>query len=676
MPSEVVRRDCKREACPKWIPLTKSANARYCSEDCSQKVRNARLLAKKKLSKKETNWEETASESSHRRKGGTYHRLVKDGHAQHIVDGSMTASHAAELLGVTIAAVSRAMGAYRVDIALDEQAAKWVMDPEVAALLPSADLDRLTELGPGASSTHEYKRLMKSVQKAFWKFEHRYFTIGSKAEEFIVKRFHRKILKALIVTRIHGERVLILTPPRHGKSEIVLRFVAWLIVMYPNIQVLWVASNSKLAVIMTRKLKGVFGHSKLMRDELLPPGKKFGDKDAPKWTEDEFILYTRTNHTLKSATFTAIGSNGTVAGRDADWIGIDDLEELKTVGTHSMRNKSRLKHAEIMERQEEHTGVCTIASRQHPDDIPNHLIGMDGDEVWKTLVFPAHDDACDLDPEIEADHVECMLMPEVRSYRWLMKMKREAETLGLPGRFPLRYLQKSVALEGIIFDIPLIREVCLDRSRGLGVPEGITGHMVAGLDPAPRGTQASFGWLWTETTTYMIDLEEASAGGVLGAVDVMKRWLDAYDLTDWVHEDNSGQIDAWSHVPEYRKLKYDSPINIMIATTGGNKHDPAFGISSMASWYHSGRINLPYGTPEARRKVNVLLRQLELWTSDGLTGKGKTDVKMASWLPFPRMQRWQYDTDDVELELVSEQSYPGIGRNNQAPWGYTNYPGG
>ena len=174
----------------------------------------------------------------------------------------------------------------------------------------------------------------------------------------------------------------------------------------------------------------------------------------------------------------------------------------------------------------------------------------------------------------------------------------------------------------------------------------------------------------------MVDLEEAVGGSVLGAVDIMERWLSAYNLTDWIHEDNSGQIDAWKHVPSYRKLMMDSPVNIKPHTTGQNKHDPQFGISSMAAWYHSGRINLPYGTPEARRKVNILLRQLELWTTDGLTGKGKTDVKMASWLPFPRMQRWQYEADDVELVLVSDQSYPGIGDSNSAPWGYTAYPGG
>ena len=676
------RRDCQNPRCKKWIPLSKNISAKYCTKACSQSVRNERVRKKKMISRKERDWEETASESEHRVKSGVYNRMVKAGHAQQIVDNTMTASASAHILGVTIAAVSRAMGAYRKQLAIDEKASEWVMADKIAALVPSADLDRLTELGGGrlkGAEKREYKRLFKAAVKAFWKFESRYFTIGSKADMFVVKSFHKKILKGLLRTFIHGERLLVLTPPRHGKSELVLRFVGWLMVMYPNIQVLWVASNSKLAVIMTRKLKGVFQYNLKLRKEMLPPGGRFGDKHAPKWAEDEFILYTRTNHTLKSSTFTAIGSTGTVAGRDADWIGIDDLEERKTVNTSDLRQKSREKHAEIMERKEGHTGVCTIASRQHPDDIPNHLLGMEGEKAWNTLVFPAHDDACNLDPdtvELYDTHQDCMLMPEVRDYAWLMDEKTNIELMGLPGRFPLRYLQKAVPVEGIIFDIPLIKEICLDPSRGLGPPPGITGRMVAGLDPAPRGTQAGFGWLWTEETTYMVDLEEAVGGSVLGAVDIMERWLSAYNLTDWIHEDNSGQIDAWKHVPSYRKLMMDSPVNIKPHTTGQNKHDPQFGISSMAAWYHSGRINLPYGTPEARRKVNILLRQLELWTTDGLTGKGKTDVKMASWLPFPRMQRWQYEADDVELVLVSDQSYPGIGDSNSAPWGYTAYPGG
>ena len=675
MPSDygLPDRSCAKEGCHRNIPKTKNTTARYCSAKHQRDAANARQRAKAKAESPQL--ESTAKEITSVRKGTTYTKLVDKGYAQMIVDSSMTASHAAELLGVTTAGVARAMGAYRVSLKLDEAAALWTMDPLCASFLPVAGIAALRAMGQHDGEA-EYDKLLDEICEAFWGFEHRYFTIGSRGATFLRKPFHTEALRALVQTYVHGTKVLILTPPRHGKSELIIRFVAWIIVMEPNIQVLWVASNSKLAAIMTRKLKGVFAFNKLMRTELLPPGKKFGDKDAEKWTEDEFILYTRTDRTLKSATFTALGSAATVAGRDTDWIGIDDLEERKTVATSDLRQKSREKHAEIMERKEEHTGVATIASRQHLDDIPNHLMAeTDPTLAWKTLVYPAHSDDCDLDPDLIDLHTNCMLLPEVRSYKWLMQMQKESEDLGLPGRFPLRYLQKPVPVEGIVFDIPLIKEVCLDRSRGLGLPEGVSGKLISGLDPAARGTQAAFCWMYTDETVFMVDLDTHKAGGFQGALDVMTKYEDSYGLKDWVYEDNSQQVEFFRD-PRLITLKEKLDLNVMRHTTGQNKHDPELGLTAMAPWYHSGRINLPYGTAEARRKVNILLRQLELWTTDGFTKKGKSDVKMASWFPFPRMQRWHRNASEVELVLESSQSYPGYGDMNEAPWGYTNYPGG
>lgn len=72
----------------------------------------------------------------------------------------------------------------------------------------------------------------------------------------------------------------------------------------------------------------------------------------------------------------------------------------------------------------------------------------------------------------------------------------------------------------------------------------------------------------------------------------------------------------------------------------------------------------------------MLLRQLELWTTDGLNKRGKTDIKMAHWFPFPRILRWFKRDSKVKLRLTSQQSYPSVGREmNSAPW-QTLYPGG
>ena len=589
-----------------------------------------------------------------------------------ILSGELSQAALAREQDTTTANVSRSMATIRADMARGKLEDSWLMSPEAKAMVPVGLLDRLSEIGPDHLHV---EGLVAECAAAFWTFEAKFFTVGSKQQPFIVKLFHREIIDEMIRAFVFGTRLLVLTPPRHGKSEEMIRFVAWVIVMFPNIQILWVAANKDLAGQMTSKLKATFEHNVLLRDTFLAPGKRYGDKGCGLWSKTEFTLYTRTDHTLKSPTFTGLGSTSTVAGRDADFIGVDDLEERKTVATEQLREKSRMKHAEIMERQEGHTGVVTIGSRQHPDDIPNHLMDQDGDDAWKILIYAAHDDlGCEEDPEVYDTHVACMLMPEIRSYKWLMAMEAETVALGFPGRFPLRYQQEPVPEDGIVFDIPLIKQKCLDRSRGLGMAELPPMRLIAGLDPAARGTQVGFLWGWDGTVLHMIDFIEDIGGGVMKAVEVMEKWDDAYDLKVWFHEDNSGQIDAWRHVPEYVKVQLDRNLIVKPHTTGMNKHDPESGVSSMAIWYHKGLISLPYGTPAARRKTRRLLSQLQNWTTDGFSKKGKTDIKMAHWLPFPTITKWMKDTRKVKLKVSEESSYPGLTTMNDIGWN-TPYPG-
>ena len=611
------------------------------------------------------------------REGKTYQRLHDNPEVVEWLDnGTVPYTYVAHLWATSVADVSRSYAAFVMNRELTKIQGEWEMEPEFAAMLPMFEIGELRRLGEKDWSP-EHERLMKVCVVAFWAFEHEFFTIGSRGDTFIIKAFHEEIVYELIYSFVFATQLLVLTPPRHGKSEVMLRHAAWILIMYPNLQLLWVAANQDLAGQMTSKLKGVFQFSDKLKKAFLPPGILFGDEGAPKWRGDSFTLYTRLDKTLKSPSFTALGSTSTVAGRDVDYGYVDDLEERKTVATKDLRMKSRQKHAEIMERKENHTGICTIASRQHTDDIPNHLMQEEGDDAWKVLIYPAHDEhSCEADPDVYEDHVECMLMPEIRDYRWLMKMQTETEALGLPGRFPLRYLQKPVPLEGVVFDMALIREQCLDRSRGLGMEELPAMRLIAGLDPAARGQQVAFLWGWDGITLYMIDFERIKAGGVMGAVWVMAKWAEEYDLTDWIHEDNAGQIDAWRHVEPYKKVIAEYSLNVKPHTTGMNKHDPETGVSSMAAWYHVGRINLPYGTPTARRKVRQLLNELELWSSDGMRKKGTSDIKMAHWFPFPRIQRWFTTEKKPKLELVGDQSYPGIESFNDAPWGSTTYPGG
>ena len=660
--------------CDKKIGLARGKNARYCTVECRIAATAIRTTERKLMQAQVDGVPVGESKILLKRQGPVYAELKRRPELlRQLLEGNMAQVEGARILGTTEASVSRSLAAHRYDVAKQVKADEWEMEPDARAMLPVALLDRLLDIGPDHPHV---EGLIAECAAAFWEFESKFFTVGSKQKPFIVKAFHREIVDGMIRAYAHGSRLLVLTPPRHGKSELVIRFAAWLIVMYPNIQILWVAANKDLAGQMTTKLKATFEHNKAMRLAFLPPKAKFGDKGCPMWQRAEFTLYTRTDHTLKSPTFTGLGSTSTVAGRDADFIGVDDLEERKTVATPELREKSRMKHAEIMERQEDHTGVVTIGSRQHPDDIPNHLMDQDGDDAWEILVYPCHDDiTCLIDPDDDSSHWDCMLMPEVRPYKWLQAMENEAVSLGLPGRFPLRYQQVPVPEEGVVFDIPLIKELCLDRSRGLGM-EGLPAmRLIAGLDPAARGNQVAFLWGWDGTTLHMIDFDEKIGGSVIGAVKSMEAWDDLYDLKLWFHEDNSGQIDAWRHVPEYRLAQSQRGLIIKPHTTGMNKHDPESGVSSMAIWYHGGKISLPYGTAAARLKTKRLLGQLQNWTSDGFSKRGKTDIKMAHWLPFPTVVKWMKDDKAVSLTISDDASYPGISSMDSVGWS-TPYPGG
>ena len=668
-PSNIEGRICLH--CKRKISKSKRDGTKYCTSSC--KVRAAQIRMEERA---RTDKAIAADDPGKHRKGGVLDKITDNAMAQQIADGTMTITAAAELIHATPAAVSRAMGAWRIVRAQEREADRWEMAPEVAAMFPVHLFTELRAVGLPAEGSDKFEALMFRLEFAFWQFEHRYFTIGSMQLKFKVYPFHVESIREFIVAHVFATKVLILTPPRHGKSEMVLRFVAWLIIMYPNIQILWVAATLPLAKGMTGKLKGVFQHSELLIAETLPKGKKYGDKRAPIWTASEFTLFTRTDHTLKSPTFTAIGSNATVAGRDADFIGIDDLEERKTVETHEQRVKSKRKHAEIMERQETHTGVVTIASRQHPDDIPATLMQQEGSMAWRVHSYPAHNDDCTLDDDVVAGHDKngCVLAPEIVPYRILLEKKSGTETLAIPGRYELRYLQKSIPVDGMIFDIQLIREKCLDRSRIIGeIDLKVNYRLIAGMDPAPRGYQAAVLWAWTKYGTYLIDIVTTRGKGQLGAIQLFEDWFLKYGLTHWVYEDNMAKQDFFTR-PDLIKVKDKYDLTIEKHTTGNEKRDAEVGISSMAPWYHSGQFVLPYGNAESVKKTKLLLSQLQLWTTDGLQkGATVTDIKMASWFPYVRrLVRWDRTERAVKLELVSDQSYPGLDGNTPS-WGFTSY---
>jgi len=679
---------CQAKRCKRRINLDRlGKGALTCSPECSLRLKDQKKIPKKYVKHKAKVAHRRAVESSlapvaaeKARRGSTYRSIVaRQDWVELLLVGGMTHAYVAEQLGTSQAAVSRSVQALIEDQALSQARADWKPSRFVEAMLPVAKLERIRELGPSGEGSEEFRCLVTELTRSYSVFSRRFFRLEGNRP--FIEPFHLEWIAAILTAYAVGAKQAILSPPRHGKSELLIRFTVWLIAMFPNIRIIWVAANSDVAQIMLGAVKDHLENNDDLVAAVLPPGETFRPPrdSGRKWTSKEIKIRQQTHVGAKSSSMLALGRTSKILSRDADLLFVDDLEDFDTTREASQREYSRNKFAEIGTRKEERTAWINIGSRQHPDDIPHQLMKMAGTEqAWRIIENTAHAE-CQLDPDIIEGHDAngCVLFPKVRSYRWLMEKKAEMDALGIAGAYEMRYLNMPVPQSGIVFHLDQIREQALDRSRGIGVTGLGSGRKIAGIDPASRGTQAAFAWNYMPGALSMIDLEVQEAGGFAGAHQIIRDWHGRYGIADWRYEDNSQQVEFFR---DPRTVALQRELGIIIKpvnTQSGNKHDPELGVSATAPWYEDGTISLPYGTAEARKKVNMLLRQLELWTTDGVRrGRSrKTDIKMAMWFPFPDILRWAKEDHKLLLHTSEDSSYPGISSMNQVGWS-TPYPGG
>lgn len=668
---------CALPHCSKVV-RRKHAKAIYCSPAHGTLAASERAKVRQRGKRLAGKAEEAGAEPGlHLRRGEVFLRLSESGDGQRIANREVTQAAIAEIYGVTPASVNRGMEAWYYHQAVGEARGKWTMPRVTRAMLPRNLWHRIRELGYKGEGTPEFEEGVDYLVQAYATFSRRYFTLEGRRP--LVEPFHLEWIRLIIVCFATGSKQLILSPPRYGKSETLIRFCAWLIVMDPEFRLMWMAANSDVAKLMIGAVKDHLESNELLIKATLPPGETYKPKwgSNKPWSAKEIKVAQQTRVGQKSSSLLALGRTSKFLSRDVDGLIVDDLEDFDSTREESQRRYSRNKMAEIGTRKEERTGWVYIGSRQHPDDVPNNLMDKEGVASWRIHVSTAHQ-LCQLDPDIVEGHDEngCVLFPNIRSYRWLMEKKEEMDDLGIPGAFDMRYLNNPLPTTGIVFRINEIRENALNPSRSIGLNELGSGRLIGGLDPAPRGTQAAFLWHWSNPTFSMVDLETQEAGGFEGAFKLMRDWHERYGLDLWVYEDNMSKQDFFKD-PRLIELQRELGITVKPHTTGKNKHDPQYGISSMAPLYHDGTIDLPYSDAESRKKVNLLLRQLELWTTDGLVGgkNAKTDIKMASWLPWPRMQRWmREETRQSKIKSVNEPAYPMTRGTNRVPW-TTKYPG-
>lgn len=440
------------------------------------------------------------------------------------------------------------------------------------------------------------------------------------------------------------QRMLINTPPNHGKSTtITMDYVTYRICKNPAFRVLILSASATFAKKFMLGIKTRLTHpqyGKLIAD-FGPSATGFRDPDMP-WNDTFFYVAGR-DPEQKDPTVEAIGINGQIYGARADMIVMDDCVTLKTSRTKGGRDRLlELIRSEIMSRLEPANVVTgqdagrllIVGTRLSFDDMYGEIIRQDERGAWTYLTQPAILEY----GETPAEHVT--LWPE--RFDGLALDDIMADHGQDLARFRLVYQQEAAA-EDAVFPEPAIRGCTYPGGCGFLPdnvrPGGMQGlYVVAGLDPAASGHTAIVVVGVDKKTKMRYVIDTMNVRGIKPHIlrEKMIEFTKKYKINEWRIEKNGLQtllsqdrdlrialIGEGSRIYEHHTLEYGA--------TG--KWDPDYGVATLAPLFlgalevpKANKIAIPFNG--AHRATRELLDQLIAWEPGTV---GKTDLVMALW---------------------------------------------
>jgi predicted phage terminase large subunit-like protein len=167
-------------------------------------------------------------------------------------------------------------------------------------------------------------------------------------------------------------RVIVLEPPRHGKSRLLQLFTAWYLGRNPERNVVTCSHGQELADRNSRLSRAC------LEDDRWPFATKLSAESSAvhRWnTRDGGGLF-------------AVGAGGGITGRGADVLILDDLQH--DAGSDTERESTWRWYAEVaVPRLEPGAAVVVIATRWHEDDLVGRMLAAEDGAEWKLLSLPA-----------------------------------------------------------------------------------------------------------------------------------------------------------------------------------------------------------------------------------------------------------------------------------------------
>lgn len=191
------------------------------------------------------------------------------------------------------------------------------------------------------------------------------------------------------LTRVfRGEvtRLIINIPPRYGKTECIIHFIAWCLAQYPTCNFIYTSYAHSLAEKQTETVRQILLHP---------------DHKALFGVPLSEVTNTKSDfETAAGGSVLGVGAGGPIMGRGAGLrnnehfggaIIIDDIIKAEEALSDTVRENRNQWFANTLMSRRNHTNtpIIIIAQRLHELDLPGALMeGLDGHH-WDTVIIPA-----------------------------------------------------------------------------------------------------------------------------------------------------------------------------------------------------------------------------------------------------------------------------------------------
>ena len=220
---------------------------------------------------------------------------------------------------------------------------------------------------------HEFDVLMK---KDFMSFLHRCF-VALNPETTFSPNWHIELIAAKLEQVARGKirRLIINLPPRNLKSIAAsVAFPAWLMGHNPSTHIIAASYGQDLATKFARDTRAIMSTDWY--------GRMFDARLSGQRAADDFA-------TIQGGTRMATSVGGTLTGRGADVIIIDDAMKPEDAMSEVLRKKANdwFDSTLLSRLNNKETGaIVIIMQRLHQDDLVGHVLELD---EWDVLSFPA-----------------------------------------------------------------------------------------------------------------------------------------------------------------------------------------------------------------------------------------------------------------------------------------------